>query len=47
MSSQIEGKQCTLEDVLDPNVEANANRGVADVINSITATDYADRKSVV
>ena len=41
MSSQIEGKQCTLEDVLDPNVEANANRGVADVINSITATDYA------
>ena len=41
MSSQIEGTQCTLEDVLDPNVEANANRDVADVINYIKATDYA------
>jgi len=41
MSSQIEGTQCTLEDVLDPTVEANANRNVADVINYIKATDYA------
>lgn len=41
LSSQIEGTQCTLEDVLDPAVEANANRDVADVINSIKATDYA------
>jgi len=41
MSSQIEGTQCTLEDVLDPTVEANANRDVADVINYIKATDYA------
>jgi Fic family protein len=41
MSSQIEGTQCTLEDVLDPKVEANANRDVADVINYIKATDYA------
>lgn len=41
MSSQIEGTQCTLEDVLDPTVESNANRDVADVINYIKATDYA------
>lgn len=35
MSSQIEGTQCTLEDVLDPNLESNANRDIADVINYI------------
>ena len=33
MSSQIEGTQATLEDVLDPLIEANANRNVADVVN--------------
>ena len=33
MSSQIEGTQATLEDVLDPLVDANANRNVADVIH--------------
>ncbi len=41
MSSQIEGTQATLEDVLDPMVNENANRDVADVINYIKATDYA------
>ena len=41
MSSQIEGTQCTLDDVLDPTLELNANRDVADVINYIKATDYA------
>ncbi len=41
MSSQIEGTQATLEDVLDPMVEENANRDVADVINYIKATEYA------
>jgi Fic family protein len=41
MSLQIEGTQCTLEDVFDPTVESNTNRDVADVINSIKATDYA------
>ncbi|MCK9288368.1 MAG: Fic family protein [Sphaerochaetaceae bacterium] len=44
MSSQIEGTQCTLEDVLDPTVESNANRDVADVINYIKATDYAIKR---
>ena len=41
MSSQIEGTQATLEDVLDPMIEENANRDVADVINYIKATEYA------
>lgn len=41
MSSQIEGTQATLEDVLDPMIEANTNRNVADVVNYIKATEYA------
>lgn len=41
ISSQIEGTQCTLDDVLDPEVEANANRDVSDVINYVKATQYA------
>ncbi|MEE3423287.1 MAG: Fic/DOC family N-terminal domain-containing protein [Succinimonas sp.] len=35
MSSQIEGTQATLEDVLDPMAELNANRDVTDVVNYI------------
>lgn len=41
MSSQIEGTQATLEDVLDPLLDANTNRDVADVVNYIRATEYA------
>ncbi|MDR0697175.1 MAG: Fic family protein [Christensenellaceae bacterium] len=41
MSSQIEGAQATLEDILDPLIEANTNRNVADVIKYIKATEYA------
>lgn len=41
LSSQIEGTQATLEDVLDPMLDANTNRDVADVINYIKATEYA------
>lgn len=41
MSSQIEGTQATLEDVLDPLIEANTNRNVVDVVNYIKATEYA------
>lgn len=41
MSSQIEGTQATLEDVLGPMIEANTNRNVADVVNYIQATEYA------
>lgn len=41
ISSQIEGTQCTLDDILDPEVEANANLDVSDVINYVKATQYA------
>ena len=41
VSSQIEGTQCTLDDVLDPTIKANVNGDVSDVINYIKATEYA------
>ena len=41
MSSQIEGTQATLEDILAPEASENANRDVSDVVNYIKATDYA------
>lgn len=44
LSSQIEGTQATLEDVLDPMLESNINQNVADVINYIKATEYAVRR---
>ena len=44
MSSQIEGTQATLEDVLDPLIDANANRNVADVVNYIKATEFAIKR---
>lgn len=41
ISSQIEGTQCTLDDVLDPEAETNANLDVSDVVNYVKATRYA------
>lgn len=41
LSSQIEGTQATLEDVLDPGIDANANRDVGNVVNYIKATEFA------
>lgn len=41
LSSQIEGTQATLDDILDPLLEENANRDVADVVNYIRAVDFA------
>ncbi len=41
LSSQIEGTQCTLEDILNPLIENNVNRDVSDVINYIHATEFA------
>ena len=41
LSSQIEGTQCTLEDILNPLIEANTNRDVSDVVNYIRATEFA------
>ena len=44
LSSQIEGTQATLEDVLDPNVEQNINLDVAEVVNYIKASAYAKNR---
>ncbi len=41
LSSQIEGTQCTLDDILNPLLEENTNRNVSDVVNYIKATDFA------
>jgi len=44
LSSQIEGTQATLDDILDPNIEENTNQNVADVINYIKASQYASAR---
>lgn len=44
ISSQIEGTQCTLEDVLDPDAESNKNLDVSDVINYVKACSYAIKR---
>lgn len=41
MTSQIEGTQCTLDDILDPDADANANLDVGDVVNYVNAAQYA------
>jgi len=41
LSSQIEGTQATLDDVLDPNIDENTNQNVAEVMNYIKASQYA------
>ncbi len=41
MSSQIEGTQATLEDVLDPRIDENINSNIADVVNYVKATEFA------
>lgn len=44
LSSQIEGTQATLDDILDPNLERNTNQNVTEVINYIKATDFAAKR---
>ncbi|MEG0153939.1 MAG: Fic family protein [Lachnospiraceae bacterium] len=44
LSSQIEGTQATLDDILDPHLEQNTNQNVSDVINYIKATDFAAQR---
>lgn len=45
ISAQIEGIQCTLDDVLDPEVDGNTNLDVGDVINYANAAAYAIGRS--
>ena len=44
VSSQIEGTQCTLEDVLDPEIDKNANADVSDVVNCVRAVNFAVKR---
>lgn len=41
LSSQIEGTQCTLDDILNPFAEENINLNVSDVVNYIQAEEFA------
>ena len=41
LSSQIEGTQASLDDILDPAIEENVNLDVDEVINYIKAMDFA------
>lgn len=48
ISSQIEGTQCTLDDILDPELNTNINLDAADVINYVKAVQYAlDRRKTL
>ena len=44
LSSQIEGTQCTLDDILNPLRDENANQNVSDVVNCIRATEFAIKR---
>lgn len=44
LTSQIEGTQCTLEDIMDPDADTNANLDVSDVVNYVNAAQYAIRR---
>lgn len=44
LSSQIEGTQATLEDVLSPATDEAKNIDVGDVVNYVNALDYAIRR---
>ncbi|MEF9940285.1 MAG: Fic family protein [Clostridium sp.] len=44
LSSQIEGTQATLDDILDPHMEQNTNQNVSDVLNYIKATNFATER---
>jgi len=41
MSSQIEGTQATLDDILGPEVKENQNAEIADILNYLRAANFA------
>lgn len=45
LSSQIEGTQCTLDDVFDPEQDVNENLDVGDVVNYVKALEYGVERS--
>ena len=44
LSAQIEGTQCTFDDILDPDNDDLVKRDVADVVAYVKATEYAVRR---
>lgn len=44
ISSQIEGTQATLEDILDPIIETNTNLDVEEVVNYINALNFSIKR---
>ncbi|WP_295158834.1 Fic family protein [Selenomonas sp. AE3005] len=44
VSSQIEGTQCTLEDVLNPEIDESVNADVSDVVNYVRAINFAVKR---
>lgn len=44
LSSQIEGTQCTLDDILNPLLDENANHDISDVVNYVHATEFAIKR---
>ena len=44
VSSQIEGTQCTLEDLLNPEIDENINADVSDVVNYVRAINFAIKR---
>ena len=44
LSAQIEGTQCTFEDILNPDNTALIHRDVVDVVNYVKAIEYAVRR---
>ena len=44
LSSQIEGTQCTLDDVLDPEADENTNADVSDVVNYVRAINFSTHR---
>lgn len=46
ISAQIEGTQCTIEDILDPEADSAAldNKDLADVVNYVRAVRFAEKR---
>ena len=44
LSAQIEGTQCTFDDVLDPDNKAALQKDIADVVNYVAAVEHAVRR---
>lgn len=44
LSSQLEGTQATLDDILDPSIDENKNRNIAEVIRYIIAFQFAQNR---